>query len=289
MTPENCTVGVIGFGIMGASMARNIAKGGCRVLGASRSPEKVTALAPEGIVPSSLAEIAAQCRVVLLSVTNGASVEDVLFGPEGIARTIAPGSLIIDTTTIAPDEARALCERCEARGLKMVDAPVTGGDVGARNGTLTIMCGGSSDSFKEALPILQLIGKRILHIGGPGMGQAMKAVNQVGIGLGIVAMTESLLLAESQGIDSAVALEILQSGSAGSWAFSNYAPRLLAGDLQPGFGAVHMLKDLKIALAIAKSEGRALPGLETTTTLFEQLIEARQGVGNHALIEAYRR
>ena len=281
-------IGVIGFGVMGASMARNLAKSGHAVLGYSRTLSKVKALEPDGITVSSPEDIASQCQVVLLSLIDGRSVKEVLFGPHGIAPRMAAGSLIIDTTTIAPDEAKQLAGRCSALGLHFIDAPVTGGDVGARNGTLAIMCGGSAEDFEGALPILNCIGKKILHMGPSGAGQAMKAVNQVAIGLGIVAMTESLLLAEKLGLPLPAALEVLQGGSAGSWALSNYAPRLLAGDLKPGFDAAHMLKDLKIALKTA-SGACAMPGTETTTELFERLVALRPGMGNHALIEAYKK
>jgi 3-hydroxyisobutyrate dehydrogenase-like beta-hydroxyacid dehydrogenase len=205
----------------------------------------------------------------------------------GLAPLLKAGSLVIDTTTIAPTEARELEGRCAALGLHFVDAPVTGGDVGARNATLTIMCGGDKGGFEQALPLLTCIGKNIRHMGASGSGQTMKAINQVAVALGIVAMTEAMLLAEQKGIDPTCALEILQGGAAGSWALSNYAPRLLAGDLKPGFSAAHMLKDLKIALAEVDCACRLL-GTETATTLFEQLAAIPEDLGNHALIRAYR-
>jgi 3-hydroxyisobutyrate dehydrogenase len=212
----------------------------------------------------------------------------VLFDEQkGLGHKLKTGSLIIDTTTIAPSEARELEGRSRALGLQFVDAPVTGGDVGARNATLTIMCGGDDAAFKRALPLLTCIGKNIRHMGAPGSGQTMKAINQVAVALGIVAMTEAMLLAEQKGIDPTCALEILQGGAAGSWALSNYAPRLLAGDVKPGFSAAHMLKDLKIALAEADSACRLL-GTETATKLFEQLAAIPEDLGNHALIRAYR-
>jgi 3-hydroxyisobutyrate dehydrogenase len=282
------TVGVIGFGVMGSSMARNLAKHGHTVLGFSRTPRKVEALATDGIRSVSLREIGQLCSHVILSLTDGASVRSVLFDEYGgLAPLLKAGSLVIDTTTIAPTEARELEGRCAALGLHFVDAPVTGGDVGARNATLTIMCGGDKGGFEQALPLLTCIGKNIRHMGASGSGQTMKAINQVAVALGIVAMTEAMLLAEQKGIDPTCALEILQGGAAGSWALSNYAPRLLAGDLKPGFSAAHMLKDLKIALAEVDCACRLL-GTETATTLFEQLAAIPEDLGNHALIRAYR-
>lgn len=288
MNTPSLTVGMIGLGVMGSSMARNLVKQGHTVLGFSRTPSKVEALEGDGVQSVSLDEIGHRCSHIILSLTDGPSVQSVLFDEQkGLGHKLKTGSLIIDTTTIAPSEARELEGRSRALGLQFVDAPVTGGDVGARNATLTIMCGGDDAAFKRALPLLTCIGKNIRHMGAPGSGQTMKAINQVAVALGIVAMTEAMLLAEQKGIDPTCALEILQGGAAGSWALSNYAPRLLAGDVKPGFSAAHMLKDLKIALAEADSACRLL-GTETATKLFEQLAAIPEDLGNHALIRAYR-
>lgn len=288
MNSDSLTVGVLGFGVMGSSMARNLVKRGHTVLGFSRTSAKVEALAAEGIQSVSLEELGQRCSHILLSLTDGASVQSVLFdSTQPLAPLLKAGSLIIDTTTIAPSEARELEKRSRALGHHFVDAPVTGGDVGARNATLTIMCGGEEESFNRALPLLTCIGKNIRYMGLSGSGQTMKAINQVAVALGIVAMTEAMLLAEQKGIDQTTALEILQGGAAGSWALSNYAPRLLAGDVKPGFSATHMLKDLRIALAEADSGCRLL-GTETATKLFEQLAAIPEDLGNHALIRAYR-
>lgn len=288
MNTTSLTIGMIGFGVMGSSMARNLAKHGHTVLGFSRTSQKVEALAEAGVRGVSLQELGQRCSHVILSLTDGTSVESVLFGgPIALASLLTPGSLIIDTTTIAPTEARKLATRCCELGHHFVDAPVTGGDVGARNATLTVMCGGDEEAFNRALPLLTCIGKNIRHMGPSGSGQTMKAINQVAVALGIVAMTEAMLLADQKGIDPVLALEILQGGAAGSWALSNYAPRLLAGDLKPGFSAAHMLKDLKIALQEADSACR-LVGTETATQLFERLAALPEDLGNHALIRAYR-
>jgi 3-hydroxyisobutyrate dehydrogenase len=288
MNTPSLTIGMIGFGVMGSSMARNLAKHGHTVLGFSRTPAKVAALAADGIQSVSAEELGLRCSHVFLSLTDGASVQSVLFdGTRPVAPLLKAGSLIIDTTTIAPTEARELASRSRALGHHFVDAPVTGGDVGARNATLTIMCGGDEESFSRALPLLTCVGKNIRYMGPSGSGQTMKAINQVAVAVGIVAMTEAMLLAEQKGIDQATALEILQGGAAGSWALSNYAPRLLAGDVKPGFSAAHMLKDLRIALTEADS-GCKLLGTETATKLFEQLAAIPEDLGNHALIRAYR-
>ena len=292
MDTNTGAVGVIGFGVMGSHMARNLAAKGHRVLGSSRTPSKVIEQKIHGVSPCTLEELARSCSCVLLSVTDGRAVQSILFGDsaegaEGLSTLLAPGSLVINTTTIAPSEAADFDHRLSARDIYCVDAPVTGGDVGARNATLTIMCGGHEEAINRALPFLHCIGSKIVRVGPPGFGQRMKAVNQVGVALGIVAMTEALVLAEQQGISPDVALDILQGGAAGSWAFSNYAPRLLSNDLKPGFSAAHMLKDLKIA-ATEMPKSQILPGTETALRLFEKLVQRGKELGNHALIEIYR-
>ena len=291
MTHHPKSVGVIGFGVMGSHMAINIAKRGHTVYGYSRTPAKVEALSSEGIISSTPAELAERCRIVLLSLTDGSSVESVLFGTgdsPGLAPSLARGSLIIDTTTTAPRESIDYHHRCLSFGIEFVDVPVTGGDVGARNGTLTCMFGGTTETFARAEPILKCIGTKLFHVGEVGSGQRMKAVNQVAVALGIVAMTEAILFAENQEIDPAKAIEVLQGGAAGSWALSNYAPRVLQGDFKPGFSAAHMLKDLKIALSEVKSP-LSLPATEAVTESFERLVERHGRVGNHALLKSYER
>ena len=280
------TIGVIGFGVMGSGMARNLARHGHTVLGFSRSVHKVEALASSGIKSASLDEIAARCDVILLSLTDGAAVHCVLFGDNGLVPQLTRHTLIIDTTTIAPSEAVSAYEKAAEFGLTFIDAPVTGGDVGARNGTLTIMCGGTTEGYARALPILECLGSRITHVGGPGFGQRLKAVNQVAVALGIVAMTEAIIFSESQGIDPAFAIDTIQGGAAGSWALSNYAPRVFKGDLAPGFSAAHMLKDLRIALSEA-ADTCQLPGTELSAQLFEKLTKISSEFGNHALLKVY--
>jgi len=267
-------------------MARNLAQRGHTVLGYSRSPHKVEALALAGITRASLDQIGDECKFILLSLTDGAAVHSLLFGEQALASRLKRGSLVIDTTTIAPSEAVAARERCVAHGLEFLDAPVSGGDIGARNGTLTVMCGGSDEAYAKALPILECIGTSIVHVGDSGFGQRLKAVNQVAVALGIVAMTEAIVFSESQGIDPAFAIQTIQGGAAGSWALSNYAPRIFRGDLAPGFSAEHMLKDLRIALSEAQARCD-LPGTKLSAELFEKLTSLSSEFGNHALCEVY--
>jgi 3-hydroxyisobutyrate dehydrogenase len=290
MNEYNTTIGVIGLGTMGASMARNLAKKGFAVRGYSRTASKVEALRADGVTPASLSDLFS-CEKILLSVSDGPAVEHVLFGdtpdcPAGLCSYLARGTLIIDTTTTAPREAISFFERCRERGIDFVDAPVTGGDIGARNGTLTCMCGGDASAVERATMVLQCIGSKIVNVGEPGAGQRMKAVNQVAVALGIVAMTEALVFSRNQGIDAHLALEILQGGAAGSWALSNYGPRILREDYAPGFSAAHMLKDLRIALSEVQGP-LLLQATEAVTQQFDALVSEHPGVGNHALIKIF--
>jgi 3-hydroxyisobutyrate dehydrogenase len=290
MSEQEKTIGVIGFGIMGTSMAKNLAKKGYTVRGYSRTHSKVEASRNCGVIPSSLEELAS-CPTILLSVSDGPTVESILFGSEqtsakSLCAQLSPGTLIIDTTTTSPREAESFFERCKERGLDFVDCPVTGGDIGAQNGTLTCMCGGAPSAVKRAEQVLRCIGSKIVHIGESGSGQRMKAVNQIAVALGIVAMTEALVFSLNQGIKPEVALEILQGGAAGSWALSNYAPRILRGEFGPGFSAEHMLKDLRIALSEVQAP-LTLEATEAATKKFEALVAQHSGLGNHALIKTF--
>lgn len=271
-------------------MAANLATRGFSVTGYSRTLSKVERLAAKGIIPAaSLEELGKSSDAIMLSVSDGAAVRDVLFGPQALTAALKPGTLIIDTSTISPAETIDIAARCSALGLDFVDAPVTGGDIGARNATLTVMVGASHSAFARAVPLLEAIGKKIAHMGEVGSGQKTKAVNQVCVALSVVAMTEGLRFAELNGLDLAKTLDVISSGAAGSWSLSNYAPRILKNDLAPGFSAEHMLKDLRIAIS-ELPKGMVLPGLEQAKELFEQLTELGPATfGNHALIEVYRK
>lgn len=293
MTTQNPkAIGVIGFGIMGAEIAVNLAKNGYTVFGYSRTQANVEAKASHGIISASLETIAASCQTVLLALTDGSTVSSVLFEQQptsnlenGLAPALARGALIIDTTTIAPKESRAIFTQCKELGLDFVDSPVSGGDIGARNGTLTCMVGAEERAWIRAQAILKSIGSNIVHVGPPCSGQKMKAINQVAVALGIVAMTEALSLTDELGIDRNVMLEVLQGGAAGSWALTNYAPRIINGDLAPGFKASHMLKDLRIALGERGST--PLPATQAVTDMFERLVATYPELGNHALCQLY--
>lgn len=290
------SIGFIGMGVMGAAMSRNLAKAGFPTFVTNRTKKSLEELgvltATDGPLPitwcNAPSEVARSAKLILTCVTDGEALREVLFGKDGAASSLTPGSLVVDHSTIAPEHAETIAAELQGHGISFCDAPVTGGDVGARNATLTIIVGGSASDLERARPAFEVMGKNIFHMGAVGCGQRMKAVNQVAIAVGLTAMIESMALAERLGIDVDRALEILSSGSATSWAFQNYAPRIRQGNLQPGFAAKDMSKDLGFATELAAKTGAQLPGLATVHQLFRSMCEQGfGGLGIHGLGKIY--
>ncbi len=281
-------VGFIGLGIMGAPMAANLVKAGFHVAVWNRTPARMTPLLELGAIPAaSPAEVASATQVSISCVTNSPDVEAVALGPAGIAEGAAPGHVYIDCSTIAPETARDVARRLHERGVNMLDAPVSGGDVGARAGTLAIMVGGESPVFDACLPVLQAMGKTIIHVGPSGAGQAVKLCNQVAGGLNLLAMAEAIALARAAGVDPARMLEVVSAGAAGSWMLSNLAPRAIRGDFAPGFMVDLMQKDLRLVLDEAARSHTPLPGSALVNQLF-QVVQAqgRGADGTQAIVDA---
>lgn len=285
---SNDRLGFIGLGIMGSSMAKNLLRAGYPLGVYSRSREKIMSLVHSGAKHvRSPAELSAECEVLLISVSDGAALENVIFGEHGVCRASALPKVVVDLSTVSPILSRRCHTELAALGVDFLDAPVSGGDIGARNATLTIMVGGERHAFERVFPILGTLGNRIAHTGGSGTGQLTKCVNQVAVALGVAAMTEGLVLAAAAGLDLQETLDVIRSGAAGSWSLDNYAPRLLSGDFKPGFRAEHMLKDLRIALEEAKSIGIDLPVTDLVCSLYTRLCEGGEELGNHALLKIY--
>ncbi|MBN8547738.1 MAG: NAD(P)-dependent oxidoreductase [Deltaproteobacteria bacterium] len=284
-------LGFIGLGIMGTAMAENLLKKGYPLIAFNRSAHKTAALSKLGAeVAPSAAECAASCDVLLINLPDGPSIQELLFGPSATAQSLRSGSTVVIFSTIAPREAVQIARALGEKGINCLDAPVSGGDIGAKNASLSIMVGGERQIFDQQLDVFEALGKKISFMGKSGCGQMMKAVNQIAVALSVAAMTESLVLAKNAGLDQQAALEILQSGAAGSWSMSNYAPRILSGDLKPGFFAKHMLKDLQIVLEESRALGLSLPGANLMKELYQSLCEGPGAeLGNHALIELYTR
>ncbi|HEU4671784.1 MAG TPA: NAD(P)-dependent oxidoreductase [Candidatus Limnocylindrales bacterium] len=253
-------VGVIGLGTMGTAMAANLHSAGFATTVWNRTPGRAAALVEAGATEaSSPADVARSSEVVVVSVSDTPDVEAVLFGPGGVEKGAHAGLVVVDTSTISPSATRTFADRLRARGADLVDAPVSGGSEGARNATLTIFVGGGDASVERVRPVLEAIGRTITHFGPAGSGQAVKAVNQVVIAGVYLGVAEGLVLAMKAGLDPDKVVAALGGGVAGSWILQNRSARMIANDYPLGFRISLHLKDLGIALGLAREVGAALP------------------------------
>jgi 3-hydroxyisobutyrate dehydrogenase len=270
-------IGWIGIGVMGASMCDHLLAAGHPVTLTTRTRAKADALLDAGAAwADSPAAVAAASDVVFVMVGYPEEVEEVVLGDEGVLRALPPGGLLVDMTTSRPALAVDIAARASAVGVDALDAPVSGGDVGARNGTLSIMVGGDADAFARARPLLELMGTTIVHQGPAGAGQHTKLTNQVVVAGNLVAVCEALLYATRAGLDVDSVLASISGGAASSWALTNLAPRILAGDFAPGFFVDHFVKDMALVLDEAARLQLELPGL----TLVHELAVALQQLGH---------
>jgi 3-hydroxyisobutyrate dehydrogenase-like beta-hydroxyacid dehydrogenase len=256
----------IGTGIMGAPMARRLLQAGHRLRVYNRSAEKARALASDGaIVAADAAEAARDADAVFIMVSDTPDVESVA---AKIEPALARGQLVIDMSTIAPDAERKIASRLAERGADYLDAPVSGGEAGAIEGTLAIMVGGDEAAFNRARPLFELLGKRITHMGPVGAGQTTKLANQIAVAVTLEAAAEALLFARQGGLDPAKVIEAIGAGAAGSWQLNNLGPKIVAGDYRPGFFVQLMRKDLRLVAEAAHEQRLALPGLALMTSMF---------------------
>jgi 3-hydroxyisobutyrate dehydrogenase len=279
----------IGTGVMGTSMARHLLGAGHRLRVHTRTRARAKAVLDLGARwAATPAEAAENADVACSMVGYPEDVEAVHLGPSGtLAAGRRPG-LVIDFTTSSPAVARRLAEAASAHAVEALDAPVSGGDVGARNAALSIMCGGTERAFQHALPILSAVGKTIVYQGPAGAGQHTKMVNQLLIAGSMLGLAEALAYARRSGLDPARVLESVGGGAAASWSLANLAPRVLKGDFAPGFFCEHFLKDLRIALAEARAMGLALPCAEAAERTYASLCEAGFArSGTQAVVHAY--
>lgn len=289
MAGKRPTIGFIGLGIMGLPMAGHLLRAGHRLFVHTRTASKAGPLLDAGAVwCQTPAKVGRHCELLITIVTDTPDVEAVLFGEEGAAATLAPDTCVVDMTTISPRATRRFAETLLERRITLLDAPVTGGDVGARNGTLTIMVGGPRAAFERVRPVLDVLGKRIVHVGPSGSGQMLKACNQILCAVNMIAVCEALTLAKRSGLDARTAIETLGGGAGGSWALTNLGSKIAERDLDPAFMIKLIQKDLRIVQDAARELGVALPG----TTLAQQLfrsVEAEPGggeLGTQAMIKA---
>ncbi|AKM18342.1 2-hydroxy-3-oxopropionate reductase [Geobacillus sp. 12AMOR1] len=285
------TIGFIGLGVMGKSMARHLLKAGYPLLVYTRTKEKAEDLLQEGAVwKETVADLAREADVVITMVGYPHDVEQVYFGEGGILENARPGTYVIDMTTSTPTLAKSIYEAAKQKGIHALDAPVSGGDIGAREGTLTIMVGGDEDVFLACKPILERLGTNIVRQGGAGAGQHTKMCNQIAIATNMIGVCEAMAYAKRAGLDPFKVLESIAKGAAGSWSLSNLAPRMLSGDFAPGFYIKHFIKDMKIALEEAERMNLLLPGLALAKQLYEELAQAgEENSGTQALYKRYIR
>jgi 3-hydroxyisobutyrate dehydrogenase len=281
-------LGFVGLGIMGGGMAANLLRAGHAVTVWNRTPERAKdALGLGATWAESPAAVARACDIVFVCVSDTPDVEAVLFGEKGVVKGGREGMLLVDHSTISPGATRRFAQQLEERGMRLLDAPVSGGSEGARNGTLSIMCGGQAEDFERARPYLESMGKRIVRIGESGAGQACKMVNQVLAGGSMLLMAEALVLAAAEGLDLEKTLEAVSSGAAGSWTLTNRGPQVLARDFRPGFRMDLQYKDLRIVMQEAEEKGVPLLATGIATQLYANLIkEGHGGEGNHAIVRA---
>jgi len=284
-------IGWIGTGVMGSSMCGHLLEAGHEVTVFNRTRARAEPLLETGAAwAGSPAEVAAAAEIVFTMVGFPADVREVVLGENGALSAAAPGSALVDMSTSEPSLAVEIYEVTRARDVQSVDAPVSGGDVGARNATLSIMAGGDREAFERVRPLFEVLGKTIVHQGGPGAGQHTKMVNQILIASGMIGVCEALLYGYKAGLDLETVMESVSGGAAGSWSLSNYGPRMLKGDFEPGFFVEHFVKDMEIALGEARRMNLALPGLALAHELYLAL-KAQGGArkGTQALLLALAR
>ncbi len=285
------TIGFIGTGVMGRSMAGHLLRAGHPLNVFNRTRERAASLIDEGAVwCDSPGETAARSEVVITIVGFPTDVESVYLGPEGIVANAAEGAVLIDMTTSSPSLAQRIAQEAKSRGRSALDAPVSGGDIGAREARLSIMVGGDAATFEGVKPIFERMGKNIGLMGPPGAGQHTKMSNQIAIAAGMLGISEAMAYAKNAGLDPLGVVGCIENGAAGSWSLSNLAPRFLKGDYAPGFYVKHFIKDMRIAIESADEMGLDLPGLALAKKLYDQLAgEGGEDFGTQAIFKLYDR
>lgn len=284
-------VGFVGLGIMGRGMAANLVRAGTALTVYNRTAERTAPLVELGAVaertPRAVAE---NSDVVIICVSDTADVEEVLFGPDGVADGLAPGGLVIDTSTVSPTATRSWAERLAEGGVAFIDAPLTGGSEGAEQGTLSIMVGGADADVERALPYLRQVGSTITHIGPVGHGQVTKLVNQILVVSNMLGVAEALMFARASGLDLAKVITAVEGGAGGSWMLSKRAPQVIDDDWRPGFRVDLQQKDLRLVLEAAGELTVPMIATSLISQLYQPLLrDGREGDGNHALAETVAR
>ena len=272
-------ISFIGVGVMGSSVVRHLLTANYEVTIFTRTKEKAIPLIEKGAVWADTASAATESADIVFTMAGyPVDVESIYFGSKGIFEGSKEGQIVVDMTTSSPALAKRIAVEASSRKMTSIDAPVSGGDIGAKNGTLSIMCGGDVEVFEEILPVLSVFGNDIVHQGDAGAGQHTKMCNQIAIASNMIGVCEAIAYAEKAGLNPVTVLTSITSGAAGSWSLSNLAPRMLKGDFEPGFYVKHFLKDMDIALTEAEEMNLKLPGLELARSMYNRL--ATNGLGD---------
>ena len=286
---ESKKIGFIGTGVMGASIVKHLLTAGHEVTIYTRTKSKAEALVAAGAKwADSPATAAKGQQVVFTMVGYPKDVEEVYSGANGIFSAVEPGTIVVDMTTSEPTLAKKLFDQASEKGIHSLDAPVSGGDIGAQNGTLSLMIGGDKAVFEQMQPIFEVFGQNIVYQGAAGSGQHTKMCNQIAIASGMIGVCEAMAYGLNAGLTMEDVLRSITAGAAGSWSLTNLAPRMLKEDLDPGFYIKHIIKDMKIALDEAQRMNLQLPGLSLAKSMYDQLLDEGYGDnGTQALIKYY--
>ncbi|RBP95025.1 3-hydroxyisobutyrate dehydrogenase [Cytobacillus firmus] len=285
ISPENTVIGFVGTGVMGKSMAGHLLKAGYPLVVYTRTKEKASELIENGAEwAETPLEVAKKANVIITIVGYPADVEEVYLGENGIITNGRENTYVIDMTTSTPTLAKRIYEEAGKKGMHAIDAPVSGGDIGARDAKLSIMAGGDRDAFLAVEPIFNLLGTNIVYQGKAGAGQHTKMCNQIAIASNMIGVCEAVVYAEKAGLDPRTVLQSISSGAAGSWSLSNLAPRIIDGNFEPGFYIKHFIKDMNIALDEAEAMGMMTPGLALAKKMYAGLSEkGEENSGTQAL------
>lgn len=289
LKPNETTIGFIGTGVMGASMAGHLMKAGFPVHVYNRTKSKADALLDNGAVwHDTVSSLAKACDLIITIVGFPQDVEEVYLGDGGILKHSREDTIVIDMTTSKPSLAKKIHSAAKERKIYALDAPVSGGDLGARNAALSIMVGGDREVFDAALPVFEIMGKNVIYQGEAGSGQHTKMANQIAIAAGMIAVSESLAYAKKVGLDQETVLKSIGSGAAGSWSLNNLGPRMIVEDFEPGFFVKHFIKDMGIAAEEAAIAGLDTPGLALAQKLYAQLAaNGHEDRGTQALYQLF--
>ncbi|WP_428908820.1 NAD(P)-dependent oxidoreductase [Niallia sp. Krafla_26] len=290
LSKEDTVIGFIGTGVMGKSMAMHFLQAGFSVIAYNRTKEKANELFEKGASwASTPKEVAQQSNVIITMVGFPKDVEEVYFGEQGIIEHAKRGSYVIDMTTSNPTLAKKIYDVAKKKGIYALDAPVSGGDIGAKEARLSIMVGGDVEAFQKIEPLFQILGTNTVYQGNAGAGQHTKMCNQIAIASNMIGVCEAIVYAEKAGLDPEKVLESISSGAAGSWSLSNLAPRMLAGNFEPGFYIKHFIKDMNIALQEAEAMGMDTPGLALAKNMYDRLAQSgEENSGTQALYKYWK-